>query len=96
MKKIVIASIVSVMLPGVAIAADSGQTRDAIFGIECVRWSNDATQIICGAHPWRRNDPAEITFSSVKDIYERGYRVISMYNIEGVSGRTVFVIEKQK
>lgn len=96
MKKIVIASFVSMMLSGVVIAGESGQARNATFGIECVRWSNNATQIICGPYPWRRNDPAEITFSSVKDIYERGYKVVSMYDIEGVSGRTVFVIERQQ
>ena len=96
MNKIVIASLVSMMLSGVVIAGDSGQAKNATFGIECVRWSSDATQIICGPYPWRRKDPAEITFSSVKDIYERGYRVVAMYDIEGAYGRTEFVIEKQQ
>lgn len=94
MKKIVIAGCFMI-LSGVVTAGESGSRENSSFGIECVRWSADARQISCGTHPWRRDEPAEMTFGSIKEIYARGFKVVTMYDIAGTYGRTVIVIEKR-
>lgn len=83
------------MMSSAAIAEDLTQAKNQAFGIECVRWSVDASKIYCGQHPWKRNEPPELTFTSVKEMYEKGFKVVAMLDIAGASGRTVFVIEKQ-
>lgn len=96
MKKIFIASLVCMVFSSVANAdnAPAAASKNT-FGIDCVRWSSNVAQINCGVNPWRRNAPAELSFSSVKDIYEQGYKVVSMNTVNDAYPYTEFVIEKQ-
>jgi hypothetical protein len=90
-----IMALLLLMLSSAAIAGDLAQEKRLVLGIECVRWSADASNIYCGQHPWKRNETPELTFTSVKEMYEKGFRVVAMLDIAGAYGRTVFVIEKQ-
>lgn len=102
MKKILIATLAA----AAAIAANSASAEQILlppvngpFGIECVRWDMKAYQIHCAPHPWNTREPDVITFANVQDIYDHGYRVVTMTNVAdehgGQYGYADFIIEKR-
>ncbi len=102
MRKILIASIAAAAtFAATSASADQSipSTVTAPFGIECVRWDTKAYQIHCAPHPWNTREPDVITFSNVQDIYDHGYKVVSMMRMNdehgGQYGYTDIVIEKR-
>ena len=98
MKKILIATIAAAATFA-ASSANADQSALSMtsgpYGIECVRWDANALQIYCGPHPWNKREPAVITFSSIQDIYDHGYRVVSMHEMNDAYGYADIVIEKR-
>ena len=98
MKKILIATIAAAAaFAAISASADQSipSTTTTPFGIECVRWDANALQIYCGPHPWNKREPAVITFSSIQNIYDHGYRVVSMHEMNDAYGYADIVIEKR-
>ena len=102
MKKLLIATLSA----AAAIAASSASadqsplpTATGPFGIECVRWDMKAYQIHCAPHPWNTHEPDVITFANVQDVYDHGYKVVTMVEVPdehgGQYGYTDFIIEKR-